>query len=67
MIASRMILSIKKVLPSGVLELEGHDEQTWKDHFQNCAPYHLPNIHGTMDPILNVISASLKCMLCDRN
>lgn len=64
--AGRVILRVKRVLSSGVLELEGRDGRIWKDHSKNCAPCHLPNTDGTMDPNLGVISASLKCMLCDR-
>jgi hypothetical protein len=26
--------------------------QTWKDHVRNCAPCHLPNVDGQIDPSL---------------
>ena len=64
--AGRIILRIKKVLSSGVLELEGRDERIWKDHSRNCSPCHLPNIDGIVDPNLSMIPPSLKCMLCGR-
>ncbi len=30
----------------------------------NCAPCHLPNVDGIVDPNLAVIQAGLRCMLC---
>jgi hypothetical protein len=47
-----------------VLLLEGRDGMVWKDHVRNCAPCHLPNIDGTVDPIVAMVLAGLKCMLC---
>jgi hypothetical protein len=44
--------------------LEGHDGVVWKDHVRNCAPCHLPNVDGTVDPSLAMIQADLRCMLC---
>ena len=64
--AGRVILRVRQVLPTGVLELEGMDGRIWKDHTRNCAPCHLPNIDGRVDPNLSSIPASLKCMLCGR-
>ncbi|CAM6085939.1 unnamed protein product [Calypogeia fissa] len=55
---------MREVLSSGVLVLEGRDGVVWKDHVRNCAPCHLPNVDGSMDPSLAPISASLRCMLC---
>ncbi len=31
---------------------------------RNCAPCHLPNVDGRVDPSLAVIRAGLRCMLC---
>jgi hypothetical protein len=59
-----VIISVQKVLPFGVLLLEGQDGQTWKDHVHNCAPCHLPNLDGQMDPCLAVVPTGLQCMLC---
>ncbi len=58
------ILRVRKVLASGVLMLEGRDGVAWKDHGCNCAPCHLPNVDGIVDPSLVVIRADLRCMLC---
>ncbi|BBN09865.1 hypothetical protein Mp_4g23350 [Marchantia polymorpha subsp. ruderalis] len=62
--AERTILRVREVLPSGVLLLEGRDDVVWKDHVRNCAPCHLPNVDGTMDPSLAIVRAGLRCMLC---
>jgi hypothetical protein len=62
--ASRTILRMREVLASGVLMLEGRDGVVWKDHVHNCAPCHLPNVDGRVDPNLAVIRAGLRCMLC---
>jgi hypothetical protein len=62
--AGRTILRVREVLASGVLMLEGHDGVVWKDHVRNCAPCHLPNVDGTVDPSLAMVRAGLKCMLC---
>jgi hypothetical protein len=59
-----VILCVHKVLLSKVLLLEGRDGHTWKDHVRNCAPCHLPNVDGQMDPSLVVVPAGLRCMLC---
>ncbi len=63
-IARHVILCVQKVLPSGMLLLEGWDGQTWKDHVRNCAPCHLPNVDGQVDPSLTVVLVGLSCMLC---
>jgi cbb3-type cytochrome oxidase cytochrome c subunit len=62
--AGRTILRVRKVLTSGVLMLEGRDGVVWKDHVRNCAPCHLPNVDGTVDPSLAVVRVGLRCMLC---
>jgi hypothetical protein len=45
---SRIILRIKEIRPSGVLELQEADGHTIRDHSKNCAPCHLP----TLDPTI---------------
>jgi hypothetical protein len=42
------ILRIKAIKLLGVLELQGADERTIRDHSKNCAPYHLPNLDPTI-------------------
>jgi hypothetical protein len=53
--ASHTILRVREVLASGVLMLECHDGVVWKDHVRNCAPCHLPNVDGIVDPSLAMI------------
>jgi hypothetical protein len=57
----RIILRVREVLGSRVLLLEGRDDKLWKDHTQNCAPYHLPHINGTVHPGTSHIPADLRC------
>ncbi len=42
------ILKIKAIMPSCVLELQGANERTIRDHSKNCAPCHLPNLDPTI-------------------
>jgi hypothetical protein len=44
----RTILRIKATRPSGVLELQGVDGHTIRDHSKNYVPYHLPNLDPTI-------------------
>jgi hypothetical protein len=44
----RTILRIKVIRPSGVLELQGANEHTIRDHSKNCVPCHLPNLNPTI-------------------
>ncbi len=60
----RTILQVREVLVFGILMLEGRDGVVWKEHVRNCAPCHLPNVDGTVDPSLVVVRAGLRCMLC---
>jgi len=43
-----IILKIKVIKPSGVLEWQGVDGRTIRDHCKSCAPYHLPNLDPTI-------------------
>jgi hypothetical protein len=46
--SSCTILSIKAIRPSNILELQGANECTIRDHSKNCAPCHLPNLDPTI-------------------
>lgn len=63
--AGRTILRVVKVLPSGVLILQGKCGKRIKDHIGNCSPCHLP-IDGTIDLTLANIPASYQCYECGR-
>jgi hypothetical protein len=45
---SRTILRIKAIKASSVLELQGVDGHTIRDHSKNCVPCHLPNLDPTI-------------------
>ncbi len=51
------------MLPFGVLLLEVHDAQTWKDHVHNSMSCHLLNVGGQIDPSSVVVHARLHYML----
>jgi hypothetical protein len=46
--SDRTILRIKVIRLSSVLELQGADGRTIRDHSKNCAPCHLPNLDPTI-------------------
>jgi hypothetical protein len=46
--SNHTILRIKAIRPLGVLELQGADGRTIRDHSKNCAPCHLPNLDPTI-------------------
>jgi hypothetical protein len=46
--SSRTILRIKVIMPSSVLELQGVDARTIRDHSKNYAPCHPPNLDPTI-------------------
>ncbi|GAQ93509.1 hypothetical protein KFL_015960010, partial [Klebsormidium nitens] len=74
----RLILKVKAVLDSGPLVLEGRDKKTIKEHVENCAPCHNPNIdlwqnprlaQGDLDQACQVchkVSGGLNMLLCDK-
>jgi len=46
--SNRTILRIKAIRPSGVLELQGADGHTIRDHSKNRVPCHLPLLDSTI-------------------
>jgi hypothetical protein len=46
--SNRTILRIKAIMALGVLELQGADGRTIRDHSKNCAPCHLSNLDPTI-------------------
>jgi transposase InsO family protein len=61
--AGRVILRVRKVLPQGLLELEGRDARTVKEHVKNVAPCHL-HLIDDMNPELAVVPAGYRCRQC---
>jgi hypothetical protein len=45
---SRTILRMNAIKPSGLLEFQGADGHTIRDHSKNCVPCHLPNLDPTI-------------------
>jgi len=51
-VARESILRVLQVKPSGVLVLQGKCGQVAEIRQEHCAPCHLPDIDGTLDPVL---------------
>ena len=49
---------------NGRLTLQGADGTLFKDHQENCAPCHNPNIDLTIDPTLTTVPAKHPCQIC---
>jgi hypothetical protein len=65
---SRTILRIKMIKPSGVLEFQGANECTIRDHSKNYAPCHLLNLDTTITIITSTWIPPLDypCQVCQR-
>jgi hypothetical protein len=62
----RIILRIKAIRPTGVLELQGVDGRTIQDHSKNYAPYHLPNLDPTIITSTWIPPLDYPCQVCQR-
>jgi hypothetical protein len=62
--SSCTILKIKAIRPSGVLELQGANRCTIRDHSKNCAPYHLPNLDPTIIMSTWIAPLDYPCQVC---
>jgi transposase InsO family protein len=58
------ILRVSEIKPSGVLVLEGKCGRTAEIRAEHCAPCHLPNLDGEIDPLLAGVDASTCCEVC---
>jgi hypothetical protein len=61
-----IILRIKAIRPSGVLELHVANGRTIRDHSKNCAPYHLPNLDPTIITSTWIPPLDYPCQVCQR-
>ncbi len=60
---SRTILKIKVIKPSSVLELQGADGHTIRDHSKNYAPCDLPNLDPTIITLIWIPPLDYPCQL----
>jgi len=54
------------IRPSGVLELQGVDGRTIRDHSKNYVPCHLPNLNPTIITSTWIPSLDYPCHVCQR-
>eukprot|EP00775_Hariotina_reticulata_P013865 gene13865-biopygen15796 len=64
--AKHVILRVVQVESTGVLRLEGKCGRMASVRQEHCAPCHLPNIDGTLDPVLVNDWDRLVCEVCDK-
>jgi len=64
--SGRTILKIEVIRPSSVLELQGANGRTIRDHSKNCAPYHLPNLDPTIITSTWIPPLDYPCQVCQR-
>jgi hypothetical protein len=64
--SSRTILRIKAIRALGVLELQGANGCTIRDHSKNCAPCHLPNLDPTIIMSTWIPPFDCPCQVCQR-
>jgi len=64
--SSRNILRIKALRPLGVLELQGANRCTIRNHSKNCAPCHLSNLNPTIITSTWIPPLEYPCQVCQR-
>jgi hypothetical protein len=64
--SGRTILRITAIRPFGVLELQGADGCTIRDHSKNGAPYNLPNLDPTIITSTWIPPLDYPCQVCQR-
>ena len=62
----RIILRVAAVEPNGLLVLEGRDRKRIRDHVENCAPCHNPNIDLWQNPQLAREDLDQECQVCHK-
>jgi hypothetical protein len=60
----RLVLGVKSVGSGGRLVLEGRDRKLIRDHVENCAPCHLPNLDLWQNPKLARGDVDHGCQVC---
>jgi len=64
--SSCTILIIKVIRPSSVLELQGADGCTIRNHSKNCAPYYLLNLDPTIITLTWIPPLDYPRQVCQR-
>jgi hypothetical protein len=64
--SDRTILKIKEIRPSSVLELQGADRRTIRDHSKNYAPCHLQNLDPTIITSIWIPPLEYPCQVYQR-
>jgi ribosomal protein L37AE/L43A len=62
----KIILRIIKVESNGRLLLEGRDRKQIRNHVENCAPCHNPNIDLWQNPLLAKQDLDQACQVCKK-
>jgi hypothetical protein len=65
--AKPLILRVQEVRDTGVLRLQGRCGRTIDAHMSHCAPCHLPDIDGSIDPLLVDNTDDVVCEVCSTN
>jgi hypothetical protein len=60
----RLVLRVKSVGSGGRLVLEGRDKKLIRDHVENCAPCHHPNLYIWQNPKLACGDVDHGCPVC---
>ncbi len=63
---SCIILKIKAIKPSSVLELQGADISTIRNHSTNYAPCHLSNLDPTIIMLIQILPLDYPCQVCQK-
>jgi hypothetical protein len=61
---SRGAYKVHQVRANGRMVLQGAGGTLFKEHLENCAPCHNPNIDLTVDPTLTTVAADHPCQVC---
>ena len=61
---TRGAYKVHNVGSGGRMVLQGADGTLFKEHLENCAACHNPNIDTTVDPTLTTVPAGHSCQIC---
>ena len=61
---TRGAYKVHQIGSNGRMVLQGADGTLFKEHIENCAPCHNPNMDLTIDPTLTTVPAGHACQIC---